>query len=43
MSYLVTTYHWLLLTRPQVADFRCPVRGDRQDIRRVLVTLLVQW
>jgi hypothetical protein len=25
MSYLLTTYHWPLLSRPRVAGFRCPV------------------
>jgi rhodanese-related sulfurtransferase len=25
MSYLLTTYHWPLLSRPQVAGFDCPV------------------
>jgi len=25
MSYLLTTYHWPLLSRPQVAGFKCPV------------------
>jgi len=25
MSYLLTTYHWPLLSCPQVAGFRCPV------------------
>ncbi len=25
MSYLLVTYHWPLLTRPQVAGFECPV------------------
>ena len=25
MSYLLTTYHWPLLSRPQVAGFECPV------------------
>ena len=25
MSYLLVTYHWLVLSRPQVAGFECPV------------------
>jgi len=25
MSYLLITYHWPLLTRPQLAGFNCPV------------------
>ena len=25
MSYLLTTYHWPLLSRPRVAGFGCPV------------------
>jgi len=25
MSYLLITYHWRHLTRPQLADFKCPV------------------
>jgi len=30
MRYLLTTYHWPLLSRPQVAGFKCPVT----DLRR---------
>jgi len=25
MSYLLTTYHWPVLSCPRVAGFRCPV------------------
>jgi hypothetical protein len=38
MSYLLTTYHWPLLSRPQVAGFDCPV-----TISRPRLVDLVKW
>ena len=35
MSYLLTTYHWPLLSRPQVAGFGCPVTGTKWSIESV--------
>jgi len=32
MSYLLTTYHWPLLSRPQLAGFNCPVTQECHKI-----------
>jgi hypothetical protein len=39
MSYLLTTYHWPLLSRPRVAGFGCPVTRD--DFFKIGFGLLV--
>ena len=31
MSYLLLTHQWRHLTRPQLADFKCPVTLFRKD------------
>ena len=35
MSYLLSTYHWRHLTRPQLAGFKCPVTEGRPGYIRV--------
>jgi len=37
MRYLLVTYQWRILTRPQVAAFDCPVTDNPEDRRMLLL------
>ena len=40
MRYLMVTYQWRHLTRPQLADFKCPVTLRRKEMSYLVCTVL---